>query len=79
MKTVYREWIGKRLKLFRDKTDFSQSQLAQKIGMKKRAYGKYEEGEAEPSIYTLKKLCKIFGTTLDDFMKDSPQEPATIG
>jgi transcriptional regulator with XRE-family HTH domain len=79
MKTTYRIWIGNRLKYFREKLKISQSQLAEKIGMQKRSYGKYEEGEAEPSIYTLKKLCEIFSTSLDEFMKDSPQEPVTAG
>lgn len=74
MKTVYRVWIGERLKEFRGKLHLSQEALAALIGKQKRTYGKYEDGEAEPSIYTLKQLCGIFQTTLDEFMKDSPKE-----
>lgn len=76
MKTIYRKWIGERLKYYRALMKLSQSQLAEKINKKKRAYGKYEDGEAEPSIYTLKALCAIFKVTIDEFMQGSPQDNA---
>lgn len=77
MKTAYREWIAKRLKDLRIKSDLQQSDLAQRLRMNPSAYRAYEDARAEPSIFTLKRLCEIFGITLDAFMNNSPTNEQT--
>lgn len=75
MKNTYRKWIGERLRYFRG--SMSQAVLAEKIGKKRAAYDAYEQGRAEPSIFTLKKICDLFNITIDKFLEDCPTDPAT--
>lgn len=53
------------IKFYRIKKGFSQSDLAQKIGMSKQAVSMYERGEREPSIETLNKMCELFNVDMD--------------
>ena len=43
----------------------TQSELAQQLGLNQSAIGKYERGELEPSISTLKKMSLIFDCSID--------------
>lgn len=43
----------------------TQSELAQQLGLNQSAIGKYERGELEPSISTLKKMSLIFECSID--------------
>ncbi len=43
----------------------TQSELAQQLGLNQSAIGKYERGELEPSISTLKKMSFIFECSID--------------
>lgn len=74
MKTIYRTWIGKRLKHFRELRKHSQSQISNLIDIKLCTYQSYEEGRAEPSIFTLKMFCKICKVKMDKFLQDSPEK-----
>lgn len=68
--------------------NLTQSDLAKKLGINQSAVGKYERGELEPSISTLRLLSKIFECSIDyivcnsdDFgvisiSNDAPQLPA---
>ncbi len=72
MKTIYRKWIGDRLRHYRAKHKLSQLQLAHDVGLLESTWRAYEEGRAEPSIYTLHKACNVFRVKLDTFLKGSP-------
>lgn len=54
-----------RIKELRIQFGLTQSELAQQIGLNQTAIGKYERGELEPSIETLKKLSFIFECSID--------------
>ena len=54
-----------RIKELRVAFALTQEQLAEKIGFNQTAVGKYERGELEPSIETLKKLSAIFECSID--------------
>ena len=45
--------------------NLTQSDLAEKLGINQSAVGKYERGELEPSISTLRLLSKIFECSID--------------
>jgi len=49
----------------RKEKDWSQSQLATNSGVSREMIGKYERGEAVPSLDAAKKIAKAFGVTLD--------------
>ena len=72
MKNIYRKWIGERLKYFRDLLKLDQSQFAAMIGKTRQCYAAYEEGRAEPAIFTLKQICDIHSITVDKFLEGSP-------
>jgi transcriptional regulator with XRE-family HTH domain len=74
MKTIYRIWTGQRMLSYRLKKKLNQQQMADKIKIKRCTYASYEEGRAEPSIFTLKKFCKSVRTSIDKFMEGSPEK-----
>jgi transcriptional regulator with XRE-family HTH domain len=57
--------ISKNLKFLRTKHEFTQKQLAEKLGLKQAAIGAYEEERATPPLQCLLDLTKIFKVNLD--------------
>ena len=53
----------KRLKKLRLKHNYTQSEIAQKLGTTHGAYQKWESGQREPSFYNLIQLASLFRTT----------------
>lgn len=72
MKTLYREWIGKKLRALRLAKGADQAEIAELINKTRGAYAKHEEGLSEPSIYDMKQLCAVYNMTIDEFLKDAP-------
>ena len=54
-----------RIRELRVSMALTQTQLAEKVGLNQTAIGKYERGELEPSLETLKKLSSIFECSID--------------
>ena len=54
-----------RLKYLRKKDDYTQDELAKKIGVTAGAIGLYEQGRREPDNLLLQKLASIFGVSVD--------------
>ena len=54
-----------RLKELRQRKDVTQREVANAIGCSSQAYAKYERGEREPDLFTLKQLSKYFGVSID--------------
>ena len=48
-------------KLRKEKTGFSQGEMANQIGIRRSTYTYYETGKSEPNYATLKKLSDIIG------------------
>ncbi len=59
--------------LLRNVNGFSQEEIAEKIGISRQAYAKWETGATVPDIEKCKKLADIYGTTIDSLI-----ETATI-
>jgi transcriptional regulator with XRE-family HTH domain len=57
--------IGSVITTLRDKNGFSQSDLANKSEVSRVMIGKYERGEAIPSIDAAKKIADDLGVSLD--------------
>lgn len=60
--------FSNRLKYYRKKMGFTQEELANKLGMKRSTYAKYETGENEPNYTTLEKIADFFDITTDDLL-----------
>ena len=56
------------LRLYREKNNKSEDDLANYLGIQKKAYKRYESGEREPGIDKLYKLAKYYNCGIDDFI-----------
>lgn len=59
--------------------DFSQEELADKIGVSRQTLSKYETGESLPDIEKCKLLAEIFGVTIDDLISYDKEEQENLG
>lgn len=58
-----------RLFQYRKKHNFSQEELAEKVGVSRQAISKWERAEASPDTDNLIILAKIYGVTLDEILQ----------
>ena len=48
---------------------YSQTQLAQFLGVTNKAVSKWENGRAKPTVDTLRKLAAVLGTDIEDLLR----------
>lgn len=60
--------FGKKLKEIRTKSKLTQSNIAAILKMNKATVCKWEKGELEPDIETLKKLAMILDVSVDELI-----------
>lgn len=60
--------VSKALILYRERDNKSEDDLANYLGIQKKAYKRYESGDREPSIDKLYKLAKLYNCRIDDFI-----------
>ena len=60
--------VSKALILYRERNNKSEDDLANFLGIQKKAYKRYESGDREPSIDKLYKLAKYYNCKIDDFI-----------
>ncbi len=56
--------FGKKLRACREDKGFSQSKLAQEVGLHHSIIGRYERDEAKPTIDIVKRMANTLGTTV---------------
>jgi len=57
--------LGERLKIAREKKGLKQNRVAQSLGIHNSTLAKYESGDREVDIDTLKKLAELYDVTVD--------------
>lgn len=57
------------LSMLRKLNGYSQEQIAEKIGISRQAYAKWESGATIPDINKASQLAKVYAVTLDSLMK----------
>ncbi len=57
------------LVMLRKLNSFSQEQIAEKIGISRQAYAKWESGATIPDIDRVAQLAEVYGVSLDSLMK----------
>lgn len=67
---VLRKKIGKRIKLARSKTDYTQEQLAEKLSLFARYISQLERGVAFGSATTIVNLCQALNINSDFLFND---------
>lgn len=60
--------LGNLLRYYRSRTNLTQQQVSDLMGINRTTYTYYETGKTEPSIDNLHKLIKIFGITYDNLL-----------
>ena len=60
--------VSKALILYRERNNKSEDDLANYLGIQKKAYKRYESGDREPGIDKLYKLAKFYNCRIDDFI-----------
>lgn len=64
----------------RNKNNFSQEELAAKMGVSRQAVSKWERAEASPDTENLILLAKLYGVSIDELLNtDSSPKPANSG
>lgn len=64
-----------RLKWLREKNNYTQKEMAEKLGLSQQYYGRFEKNKGQPNLETLAKLPSILGESVDfmlgitDFLK----------
>lgn len=66
--------LGYRLRLFRERKNWTQRQAADIFGITSAALSNYERDNRAPDIYTLKRIAEIYDTSLD-YLLDGKHVP----
>ena len=68
--------IGPKIKEFRNKAGLTQKDLADQLHVTYQAVSRWENGDAEPSIETLKEMCGILNCSIEElFEMEKKEEP----
>lgn len=70
--------LGDKIKTLRLKRNFSQKDLAQKIGVDVSMIGLYENGFRKPSLQTLIRIAYVFGVSTDYLLGVEPPSHAVL-
>lgn len=62
--------LGEKLKLYREKHNMTQKEVAEILEVEPGTISKYELEMIEPNIESIKKLAEIFNVTIDELLKD---------
>lgn len=58
--------IENRIKEYRAKYDMKQSELAEKVGVRRETIGNLEKGRYNPSLILAWDIAKVFGVTIEE-------------
>lgn len=70
--------FGKRLKEFRKKKNFTQKEIATRIGVSEQAVSKWENGECLPDVYNLKLLGQLLHISVDTLLDTENDKPEKV-
>lgn len=70
--------LGDKISLLRKQKNFSQGDLADKMGVSRDAIGKYERGDIMPTADKAKKMADLLAVSLDFLMSDAAKEDALM-
>jgi transcriptional regulator with XRE-family HTH domain len=67
--------LGERIRKLRRERDWTQKDLAERVGVDYKNISNYEVGRLVPSRKTLAKFATVFGIDPSELQSDRPQEP----
>ena len=62
--------LGKKIKLYREKKNMTQNEIANILGVRPATISKYENGDLEPNIESLKKIADLFEISVDELLRE---------
>lgn len=62
------------LKELRTKSNVTQLQIAEFLGVSRSTYTRYEIGEREPNVYMLKKIAAFFKISIDVLLQNNSED-----
>lgn len=77
--------LKENLAMLRNINGYSQEQIAEKIGISRQAYAKWESGATIPDVEKCAALAEVYGTTIDSLIRTEKVEgigvlpPAPVG
>lgn len=66
--------LGSNLKRLRNRYNYTQQQVADKIGVTRPAYTAYEKGTRNPDSSMLSKLADVFDVSIDELLGREPKQ-----
>lgn len=63
--------LKENLVILRNIHGYSQEEIAEKIGISRQAYAKWESGRTIPDIEKCKRLSDLYGVTIDSLLKET--------
>jgi transcriptional regulator with XRE-family HTH domain len=76
--SVLPNFIASNLRVLRRQAGWSQSELAERVGLNRGNIASYECGTAEPSICKLLRFSQLFGISTRDFTRRDLQDPTDL-
>lgn len=64
--------------ILRKLNGYSQEQVAERIGISRQAYAKWEQGLTIPDVEKASQLAEVYGITIDNLMKVQDQQGPTV-
>ena len=64
--------------MLRKLNGYSQEQVAERIGISRQAYAKWEQGLTVPDVEKTSQLAEVYGITIDNLMKAQDQQGPTV-
>ena len=63
--------LNENISMLRNVNGYSQEEVAEKIGISRQAYAKWEKGETVPDVERCQKLAELYGVTIDSLVNYS--------
>ena len=63
--------LKENISMLRSVNEYSQEEVAEKIGVSRQAYAKWEKGETVPDVERCQKLAELYGVTIDSLVNYS--------
>ena len=68
--TIFLTTLGKRIKKIREEKKINQITLASRCNFEKASMSRIESGKGNPTVLTLRKICKALDVPMHDLFKD---------
>ena len=63
--------LKENISMLRSVNGYSQEEVAEKVGVSRQAYAKWEKGETVPDVERCQKLAELYGVTIDSLVNYS--------